>query len=527
MAQAFELPETIEAAHAMIADLHSHNDKLANQVEQLQHEISQFLRHRFGQRSERIDPEQYKLAFQALEAQMPSGENDAGDEIEIEIKGHKRRKKGHGRTKFSPDLPRERRVVEPESTICACCNEQMAQIGEEVSEQIDIQPATAKVIETVRPKFACSNSNCDGGVTCAPPPKSPIPKSKATAATLAHVAVSKYVDHLPLVRQVSMLERQGVYLSKQTLCGWIRQISDLLQPIDQAVWASVLASDVLMADETTVKLLQPGQCKTAYLWGYLGDRGELVYDFSTTRAAKAPLAALDGLRSGTLVCDGYAGYNEFLRTREAVERSGCWAHVRRKFFEAKSNDKARALRLLALIKKLYAVEREAAGLAASCRSEEERARVVLAVRKMKSVFVIDQIEHVLKSFQDQVLPKSPIGKATTYATNQREDLRRYTSDGAIPIDNNAIEREIRTIAVGRRNWTFCGSENGGAWAARLYGLFGTCRLQGVNPFEWLQDVLTRVRDHPQGRMAELAPRQWAAARRADIGDGAQAQNDTS
>lgn len=510
MVTARELPDTLEAAHARIAELHSRNSELESTVDRLQHQIDQFLRHRFGQRSEKIDPEQYKLAFQELEARHPSEENDAGDEIEIQ--GHKRRRKGHGRTRFSEDLPRRRAVVEPEDTTCPCCQKPMQRIGEETSEQIDYKPATLEVVETVRPKYACPD--CKEGVTCAPPPKSPIPKSKATAATLAHVAVSKYVDHLPLVRQVSMLARQGVHLSKQTLCGWIRQISDLLEPVDRAVWTSVLSSAVLMADETTVKLRQPGQCKTSYLWGYLGDRGEIVFDFSTSRASEAPLAALEGFTCGTLVCDKYSGYNESLRGKEDVERSGCWAHARRNFFEAKTSDKKRALRVLALIKRLYDVEAEAAGLAGFCRGPAERERVVLAVRKMNSVPLLEMLEAALKTLGDEVLPKSPMSQAITYAMSPWEDLCRFASDGAIPIDNNAIEREIRTIAVGRRNWTFCGSEDGGAWAARLYGLFNTCRLQGVNPYEWLHDVLTLIRDHPPDRMAELAPRQWAAARRA-------------
>jgi transposase len=191
MVTARELPDTLEAAHERIAELHSRNSELESTVDRLQHQIDQFLRHRFGQRSEKIDPEQYKLAFQELEARHPSEENDAGDEIEIQ--GHKRRRKGHGRTRFSEDLPRRRAVVEPEDTTCPCCQKPMKRIGEETSEQIDYKPATLEVLETVRPKYACPD--CKEGVTCAPPPKSPIPKSKATAATLAHVAVSKYVDH--------------------------------------------------------------------------------------------------------------------------------------------------------------------------------------------------------------------------------------------------------------------------------------------------------------------------------------------
>ena len=520
MASTRDLPVTLEDAHQVIADLHArndtlqtHNDALQSENAQLHHQVEQFLRHRFGRRSERIDPEQYKLAFQELEAQSPSGENDAGDEPEIEVKGHKRRRKGHGRAKFSPDLPRDRRVIEPEDTTCSCCHEPMKRIGEETSEQIDYQPATLKVIETVRPKYACDR--CKDGIACAPPLRTAIPRSKATSATLAHVAVSKYVDHLPLVRQVAMLERQGVYLSKQTLCGWIEQISTLLILIERAQWASVLASYVLLADETTVKLQRPGQCKTTYLWGYLGDQDELVYDFSTSREEEAPVRALSAYDTGIVVCDGYAGYNKFVRGKPGVVRAACWAHTRRKFFEAKGNDKKRALEMLALIKKLYVVEQEAAERSKeSAGCERDRLAIVLDARGKLSVPVLGEIEKALASMQDQVLPKSPIGNAVGYALNHWDNLVRFTKDAAIPLDTNAIEREMRVIAVGRRNWTFCGSEAGGEWAARLYGLLGTCRLQGVNPFTWLQDVLDRVRDHPAERMAELTPRKWAEARRA-------------
>jgi len=514
MERTSDLPSTLEEAHQVIADLRARNDVLEDEVAQLNHRIDQYLRHRFGQRSERIDPDQYKLAFQELEAQEPSGENDAGDEPEIEVKGHRRRRKGHGRARFSEDLPRKRRVIEPEDTTCPCCRKPMAKIGEETSEQIDYQPATLLVIQTVRPKYACGV--CGDVVACAPPPKAAIPRSKATSATLAHVAVSKYVDHLPLVRQVSMLERQGVYLSKQTLCGWIGQISDLLARIERAQWASVLSSRVLLADETTVKLQRPKRCKTAYLWGYLGDQGELVYDFSTSREAVAPVRALSGYDSGTLVCDSYAGYNEFIRNKANVVRAGCWAHTRRKFFEAKGNDQKRALHMLALIKRLYQAEEAAAArVAESAEAEDDPHALVLEVRREFSVPVLDEIRASLNSMEAEVLPKSPIGNAVGYADNHWAALIRFASDGAVPIDTNAIEREMRVVAVGRKNWTFCGSEAGGEWAARLYGLLGTCRLQGVNPFTWLQDVLERVREHPADRIAELTPRRWAGASRAN------------
>jgi transposase len=519
MAQAIELPKTLDAAHALIgsqaallAELDAHNRELHESVEELEalnaklkHELDQHAKRLFGKRSEKLDPSQLELAFAALHASETT-ETDAADEIEVPA--HKRKRKGHGRTKFSKDLQRERRVIEPDDTDCPCCRQPMSKIGEETSEQLDYVPASLRVIETVRPKYACGK--CKQGVHVALAPKGPIPKGKATASTLAYVAVSKYVDHLPLVRQVSILRRQGVSLSKQTLCGWIRQVSELLAPIERAMWDSVLASEVMRADETPVKVLVPGkkQTKRAYLWAYLGDRNEVAFDFSMGRGSDVPIAALDGFNRGVLLTDKYAGYDRLVRERPKLLRAGCWAHARRYFFEAKATDPTNALPVLALIRELYAVEQEARD---ATSSPEERDAFAHVLRQNKSRDVLERIEARLRQDLDQILPKSPIGKAIRYTLGQWTELCRFVDDGAIPIDNNATERALRTVAVGRNNWTFCGSEAGGAWAARLYGLLGTCKLQGKNPQAWLADVLDRVRDHPADRIAELTPRLWTPA----------------
>ncbi len=504
--QATQLPKTLEDAHALLVEQASLIKELRGENEKLQHRLDQHARRLFGKKSEQLDADQLELAFAALNA-AETKETDAADEIEVPA--HKRRRKGHGRTKFSEAIPRERRVIEPEDTTCPCCQKPMTKIGEETSEQLDYIPASLRVLETVRPKYACGA--CKEGVHVALAPKGPIPKGKATASTLAHVAVSKYVDHLPLHRQVSMFRRQGVELSKQTLGGWIQQVSALLAPIERAMWRSILSSHVLLADETPVKVLVPKrkEAKRAYLWAYVGDQDEVAFDFSMGRGSEVPIAALEGFDRGVLMADAYAGYDRLMRERVHLKRAGCWAHARRYFFEARSHDPDRALPILASIRELYAVEKEARS---ATKSPKEHTALAALLRESRSRAIVEQIEGNLQEHRDQVLPKSPMGQAVGYALGQWTELCLFLDDGAIPIDNNAAERQLRTVAVGRNNWTFCGSEAGGAWAATFYGLLGTCKLQRISPLTWLRDVLERIREHPADRIDELTPRNWAAAR---------------
>jgi hypothetical protein len=291
----------------------------------------------------------------------------------------------------------------------------------------------------------------------------------------------------------------------------------LLEGVERALWASVLSSRVLGADETPVKVLdlERRECARGYVWVYAGDRDEVVCDFSLGRRSETPTKALEHFGRGVLVCDAYAGYDQLERTKPDLVRAGCMAHARRRVFEARESDPERALVLLALIRRLYEIEARAKEGPAASRAE--RVEVVRALREAESRPVLAQIEEHLERYKDQVLPKSPIGQAVGYLRNQWTYLTRFAGDGAIPIDNNGVERLIRPIAVGRANWTFLGSEGGGDWAARLFGLMGTCKLQGVDPNAWLKDVLERVRDHPPDRMAELTPRNWKAARAAGAG----------
>ena len=507
-----ELPTDLAAAHALILELHAECHELRGQYEDVKHQLDQMARRMYGRRSEQLDPAQLQMAFAALRAEMgawAAAPVEAPPEHPAKAPSTR---PGHGRRPLPPNISRETRVIEPEACdlICACCGKAKVRIGEERAEQLDYVPAKFQVIETVRPKYACSK--CKDGVTVALAPRGPIHKGLATAGLLTHVIVSKYVDHTPLSRLTTIFNRLGVDIPRQTLCGWVEKIHVLLGPVEQAQWRSILSSHVLGADETPVNVLEEGrkQCAKGYLWCYAGDQDEVAFDFSMGRGSDTPMRALAEYVEGVLVCDAYAGYDQFERAHAGVVRTGCLAHARRKVYEAKDQDPERALILLALFRLLYDVEEKIR--TAPCVIEAQRPALALAMRREESVKVMDQIKEHVERYKAEVLPKSPMGKAVGYFSNQSTYLSRFLEDGAIPIDNNRVERQIRPIAIGRANWTFIGSEDAGPWAARLYGLMGTCRMQGINPYTWLRDVLERVRDHPPDRMAELTPRLWKLAR---------------
>jgi transposase len=510
--QVIDLPGDLASAHAMIREMHARIHDLDARNADLKHQLDLMAKRLYGRRSEQLDPAQLQMAFQLLQAEMEAKGLEVVAAPEAPEASRRERRLGHGRSPLPKHLARERRVIEPsaEDLTCRCCGKAKARIGEETSEQLEYVPATFKVIETVRPKYACPT--CKEGVTVALAPRSPVPRSKAGPGLLAHVVVSKYADHVPLNRQAEIFRRVGVDLSRQTLCDWVGQLFLLLEPVERALWASVLSSEVLCADETPVKVLdtERRECARGYVWVYKGDRDEVVCDFSMGRKSEAPTKALEHFERGYLVCDAYAGYDEAERTKPALVRCGCMAHARRKVYEAQDSDPERALLLLALLRRLYDVEAKAKALPATTR--QERIEVTHALRQEESRPLAAQLEEHVARYRDQVLPKSPIGQAVGYMKNQWTYLTRFLEDGAIPIDNNEAERVIRPIAVGRGNWTFVGSEGGGEWAARLFGLMGTCRLQGVDPYAWTKDVLERVRDHPPERMAELTPRNWKSAR---------------
>jgi hypothetical protein len=354
----------------------------------------------------------------------------------------------------------------------------------------------------VRFTYACHA--CEGTVVTAERPAAPIEKGRPGPGLLAQVVTAKYAEHAPLNRQVDIFARHGVSLARQTLCDWVAAAADLLTPLYEDLTAAVLASRVIHTDDTGVPVLDRARTETreGRLWVYIGDGhpADVVYDYTPTHSRAGPQAFLGDFR-GYLQADAYAGYDALYATGRIIE-VGCWAHARRRFFDAKASDAGRALPALGFIQQLYAVEREVKGADAETR----RAR-----RRADAGPVLARFRQWLDAQADGVLPKSPMGDAVGYARAQWTALTRYCEDGALAIDNNVSERALRKVVTGRANWTFCGSDAGGRRAAILYSLVATCQAHRLDPWAYLRDVLERLPSYPNRRRAELLPRAWKAA----------------
>jgi transposase len=371
-------------------------------------------------------------------------------------------------------------------------------MGESVSEKLEYQPASFVVIATARLKYACPH--CQAGVTEAPAPPQAVEKSLAAEGLLAHVVVSKYVDHLPLHRLAGIFARQGVELSRTTLCDWIADVATALMPIGEQLRREVTAVTYLQTDDTPVTVLDDrGGSFKGRLWTYLDPLGRQgVFDATATHERAGPEAFLTGFR-GSLQADAYPGYDALYRSGHVLE-IGCWAHGRRRFVEAFMTD-PQAARMVALIQQLYDVERAGAELDPDARR---------ALRHEQSVPLLTHIDGVRQELARSVRPKSPLGDALRYLTNQWAALQRYVDDGRVAIDNNRAENQLRVVAVGRKNWLFAGSMTGAHRAALLYSLVQSCKLVDVPPFDYLKDVLLRVATHPQRLIHQLTPKAWAA-----------------
>ena len=498
-----ELTERLEKAELDLAAYREQVATLSDANRDLVRRVDELCRRLYAKRSEQVDPAQLALAFAELEREQVA-QNPPPVDLEEADSGEAlvpRKARGHGRKSPGKDIPRER--VEhrpaPEDCVCATCHAEKVVIGEETSEQYDFEPSTVRVLVHARLKMACPT--CKEGVVVAPVPEKVIEKGLATAGMIANVIVSKSGDHLPLYRQSQILLRQGVDLSDSTLLAFFNQGASLLEPIAKEVLAMILERPYLHADETPVTMrLLPSGTKTAYLWTY-NDRRQVAYRFTTGRGAEWPLDVL-GSYGGYVHKDAYAGYDAALKKGGAIYVA-CWAHARRGFIDAMKAGDVAAARMIALIALLYAVEAEAKDL------DDDRRR---SLRQAKSVSILLRIEEEAETQRRTALPKSPLGEALTYLRNQWTGLRRYLEHGMLAIDNNFAERSIKPVALGRRNWMVAASEEGGHRAAVCYTLVNSCKLQGVNPFTYLKDVLDRVGSHPMSRIRELTPLGWKTAR---------------
>ena len=491
-----KLPDDLTQCHELIVEL-------ANDIARYQKQIDYLSRRLFGRRSEKISGEE--LDFFGHNDLMKTDQSDRDVEPnptetpEVTEKKKRRRRKTPQRPTQIKDLPR-RRVeydVTEEQRCCEACGVEKRRIGEEVSEQLEFVPACYHVIEHIRPKYAYPC--CQGQVVIAEKPAQPIEKGMAGPGLIAHVLVSKYADHLPLYRQEKIMERHGVHLSRKTLCDWVLLSAALLEPVVQVMHTELLKSFVVHSDDTSVPVQTDGKTHKGYLWVYIGDREHpyTVYDFTWTRSRAGPQQFLAGYE-GYLQADAYAGYDQ-LYAEDKVREVGCWAHARRKFYDAKVTAAVQANEALLKIKDLYQVEREVKDL------DDEQRR---GVREEKARPLLEAMKAWLDELQIQILPKSPLGEAIGYALNHWTALTRYLDDGRLAIDNNISERALRPVVIGRKNYLFTGSQRGGRAAAIHYSLIQSAKHNGVEPFAYLRDLLIRIPTHPYRRIHELLPDQW-------------------
>lgn len=514
-----QLPDEVEALKALVAELQLTNEQLQRENAGLSHRLDLALKRIYGRSSEKIDPGQLLLfgqtmaaAAQTVEALAEAQESDAG---RPPASGGK---KGHGRRPLPADLPRHRieHEIDPAELTCPCCSKPRVKIGEDVSEQLDYTPASLFVIQHVRPKFACRQCE-DGGVATAEKPahfRGVIDKGLPGPGLVAHVITSKYADHQPLYRQESMLARHGVEIARSTMCGWMKAAADLLAPLVALMATCVRSSRVIHTDDTPVPVQDPGsgKTKTGRLWVYLGD-GEhpyTVFDYTPSRSRDGPRNWLKDFR-GYLQADAFGGYDGIYATQEIVEVA-CWAHARRKFYDARTSDAARAHQALAMIRLLYDVERDA---------KEKKLDAVQrqALRQERSLPLLEQLQPWLADELPGVLPKSPMGTAINYALNNWDALMRYTSDGDLAIDNNTAERAIRPLVVGRKNYLFVGSDQGGRTAAILYSLTASAKRHGLDPWVYLRDVLATVANTPVSQLGQFLPDRWKQQQLEEIAAG--------
>ena len=476
------------------------------EVELLKVQLMRLRRMQFGQSSEKLAREiaQLELTLEDLEAEsgdLPVAE--AGCEL-VELAAGKTKP---ARRALPDHLPREtvRHEIGP---VCPDCGGPVRPAGEDCTQVLDYVPGHFKVIEHIRPKLSCRA--CDT-LHQAPAPLLPIERGRPGPGLLAHVLVSKYADHLPLYRQAEMFARDGVELSRSTLAGWVGRVAWELRPLIDAVAAHVLAAPKVHGDDTPVPVLAPGagKTRTGRLWAYVrddrpyggADPPAVFYRYSADRRGEHPRSHLADYR-GALQADGYAGFDG-LYEAGAVTEVACWAHVRRKIHDVHVvQNTATTTEALERIGRLYQIEAEMRGRPAT----ERQARRQAAARPQ-----LNDLKHWLETTLRRISGKSELAKAIRYALNRWDALVRYCEDGRLEIDNNTAERAIRAIALGRKNWLFAGSDDGGNRAAAVYTLIETAKLNGVDPRAYLTDVLARIASHPAKQIADLLPWTWLAS----------------
>lgn len=489
-----QLPDDVNVLKEMVLTLLSQIDDLNGQLHYLKRQL-------FGKKSEKLSVGQ-RLLFENLYQEVEAKIEQQKQPPSSEPVQPKRKNTHNGRNPLPADLRREIIPIEPseEEKVCDIHHTPKTLIGTEETEKLEYVPASFFVKVYVRSKYACRQ--CQGNISIGELPAMAIDKGIAGEGLLAHIITSKFCDHLPLNRLEGIFKRHGVDIPVSTMCDWVGKSSELLEPLVKRMHQKILQSPRINSDDTPIPVKsqnRKGSTYNGYLWVYIDDKNNVVFDFTPTRSREGPIKFL-GKYNGKMQADAYSGYDEFFRTSGASE-IGCHAHARRKFETALDSDPVRAARMMVLWGRLYDIERKA-------KDGKYDHTQWLEARQTQARPILAEIKSVLDEYKLQVLPKSPIGKAVTYSLNQWDALLRYLDDPTLAIDNNLSERTLRMVAIGRKNYMFAGSEAGAQRAAIIYSLVGSCKLNEIDPFAYFRDVLTRISTHPADKIDELLPSHW-------------------
>ena len=505
--------ERVRAEHERAARLHVESELAASKetVERLQLLVKEYERARFGKRSEKFDPDQLQLVLEDIEIAIAEVKEREDDRARRSGRPLGSKRAGRAARAFPAHLPRVERVIEPPSLVCPCGCGQMIRIGEDRSSRLDVTPAQYRVIETVRPRYACSKGF--SGVAQAPAPAHLIENGVPTEALLAQIAVAKFSEHMPLYRQSQVFARHGILLDRAVLADWMGTVAFHLAPLVERMSALMKRSGRLFMDETRAPVLDPGRgrTKTGYLWAVLrDDRGHggadppiVVYHYAPGRSGDHAERILEGF-DGVLQVDGYAAYHRLARPERKggapLRLAWCWSHGRREIIAAtpKAGSPV-AEAVLARIAALYAIEAEIRGKEASIRqsARAERSRPLVA-----------ELEGYLRAQAARLSGRSEMGKAVAYLLNHWDGLTLFLQDGRVEMDTNLVENQIRPLTLTRKNSLFAGHDEGGRSWSRLASLIATCKLNRVEPYAWMKATLEAIANgHPQTRIDELMP--WA------------------
>ena len=516
-----QLPDDVATLKAMVIAAEKKASDRGLEIEALKLTIAKLQRNRFGASSESGKKLLDQLELQLAELEESVAEDKASDEMKAPsttVTGEDKQPQKPARRPLPGHLPRER-VVHPAPSACPCCGGSLRKLGEDITETLEHVPAQWKVIQHVREKFSCRR--CEA-ITQALAPSHPIARGRAGPQLLAQVLFAKYRAHLPLNRQSAIYANEGIELDVSTLADWVGACAVTLRPLVEEIGKHVFAVHAehgsamtrIHADDTTVPVLARGKCRTGRLWAYVRDDAPFggqaapaaLFYYSPDRRGEHPETHLADY-SGIMQADAYAGFNGLYvagRKPGPIIEAACWAHARRKLYELADLQKAPiAIEAVRRIDELFAIEGEINGL-----SPEQR----LGVRRERSKPLVDDLERWMRRERRKLSSKAALARAMDYGLKRWAALTRFLDDGRICMSNNAAERAVRGIAVGRRNWTFAGSDSGGRRAAAIYTLIETAKLNHVDPRAWLADVLARIADHPANRIADLLPWNWKAAK---------------